>query len=257
MSLLNGEFPTPYAEPVQQPPKRKRTTSKRPATPLPQLLAAMHARYGYVPAFDLVLLESNKTKQLPIGSAKPAEALNLACAAAAIADLPVLLDSNKPATPTLQLKKAFLDAALDPKRLNQAHMHASAYAESCGILLESNKNRPPLKPITGTQSELRCLAYDAAYTFATAPSAKSYIKWQRAAFALDSNALRCSDALGSKSPGLHPTHPTFDPAARIVRIIPQGALDWQTHPAISLNPSAVHECAHSLRDLQLYPNKGI
>lgn len=151
---------------------------------------------------------------------------------------------SKPIAPTnpvkLTLTRSFMTAACNPLRQREACMFALQLCNSLNILSDSDKMRKT-PASSKSVSELRSIAYQRAYEFAESPSRSTYWAWLRASNHIDSGILRVSDRYHDTQPTLSMTVPALDPLTKPVSRAPVGALDWQTKPAIGVNPALVYE----------------
>lgn len=161
------------------------------------------------------------------------------------------IKTSKPLAPSnphrLTLIRSFMTAACNPSTQREAAMFALQLCNSLNILSDSDKMRKT-PASSKSVSELRSIAYQRAYEFAESPSRSTYWAWLRASNHIDSGILRVSDRYHDTQPTLSMTVPALDPLTKPVSKAPVGALDWQTHPSIGVNPALVYELeAHARR----------
>ena len=142
---------------------------------------------------------------------------------------------------------AFMRAALDPKQQSVAAVFAVDY-------LKQHKLTPSTTVLAKIQHLTVELALErasaAAWKFVESPSRATHSNWLKQSVSIANVTLRASDSRRATLPTLHQTAdlpPLIEPA---LSRAPSTALDWQTHPAIGVNPESVAMLRDVLRGKQ-------
>lgn len=123
-------------------------------------------------------------------------------------------------------------AAADPARQSDARMYAIDWAKSQSVVLSSRSISPVIP-----QSMQDCI--DAALRFACEPSNKAYVAWLKLSSGMGSAILRASDNRRATLPTISKVAALPDPIAPLVKQACSTSLEWQTKPAIGVNPMHV------------------